>query len=150
MIIRTVKKIYNSLLKVWFLIKIFSTKKVTIYSKIDAKGIKNIDVLKIDSESNELNILKGAKNLLSENKIYLIYTEISESKKEFYRKDLRLTVDYPEDLVLCRAIYKKFIKDAPMFSIKSIVRFLDKNPKLKNMVKPYVRKGYSTMYKWGK
>ena len=36
------------------------------------KGIKNIDVLKIDSESNELNILKGAKNLLSENKIYLI------------------------------------------------------------------------------
>ena len=71
-------------------------------------------------------------------------------KVSIYRKDLRLTVDYPEDLVLCRTIYKKFIKDAPMFSIKSIVRFLDKNPKLKNMVKPYVRKGYSTMYKWGK
>ena len=51
------------------------------------KGIKSIDVLKIDSESNELNILKGAKNLLSENKIYLIYTEISESKKEFDRKE---------------------------------------------------------------
>ena len=44
-------------------------------------------MLKIDSESNELNILKGAKNLLSENKIYLIYTEISESKKEFNSKE---------------------------------------------------------------
>ena len=52
-----------------------------------SKGIKNIDVLKIDSESNELNILKGAKNLLSENKIYLIYTEISESKKEYDIKE---------------------------------------------------------------
>jgi len=70
--------------------------------------------------------------------------------RKFYRKDLRLTVDYPEDLALCRIIYKKFIKDAPMFSLKSIIKFLDKNPKLKDMVKPYVRKGYSTMYKWGK
>ena len=49
--------------------------------------IKNIDVLKIDSESNELNILKGAKKLLSENKIYLIYTEIYETKKEFDKKE---------------------------------------------------------------
>ena len=70
--------------------------------------------------------------------------------KEFYRKDLRLTIDYPEDLALCRIIYKKFHKDAPTFSLKNIVRFLDKNPKLKNMVRPYVKKGYSTMYRSGK
>jgi len=70
--------------------------------------------------------------------------------KELHRKDLRLAVDNPEDLALCRIIYKKFIKDAPMFNLKKIVRFLDKNPQLKNMVKPYVQKSYSTIYKWGK
>ena len=63
---------------------------------------------------------------------------------------MRLTVDYPEDLALCRIIYKKFIKDAPLFRLEKIVKFLDKNPNLKNMVKPYVKRGYSTMYKWGK
>ena len=70
--------------------------------------------------------------------------------KELNRKDLRLTVDYPEDLALCRKIYKKFIRQAPMFKIKSIVKFLDKNPALKKMIRPYVRAGYTSMYKWGK
>ena len=49
--------------------------------------INNIDVLKIDTEGNELNVLKGAKKLLSENKVNLIYTEISESKKKFKEKE---------------------------------------------------------------
>tara|TARA_B100000686_G_C16708947_1_gene927984 strand:+ start:671 stop:1456 length:786 start_codon:yes stop_codon:yes gene_type:complete len=70
--------------------------------------------------------------------------------KELNRKDLRLTVDYPEDLALCRKVYKKFINQAPMFKIKSIVKFLDKNPALKKMIRPYVRAGYTSMYKWGK
>ena len=49
--------------------------------------IENIDVLKIDSEGNELNILKGAVRLLSENKINVIYTEISDTKKNFIEKE---------------------------------------------------------------
>ena len=49
--------------------------------------IKNIDVLKIDAEGNELNILKGAKGLLSENRINIIFTEISETKKNFFEKE---------------------------------------------------------------
>ena len=67
--------------------------------------------------------------------------------KKFNRKDLRLTVDYPEDLAVCRIIYKRFIKDAPKFKLEKIVKFLDQNPNLKSMVKPYVKKGYPTMYK---
>ena len=70
--------------------------------------------------------------------------------KEFNRKDLRLTVDYPEDLAFCRKIYKRLIKQAPMFKLKSIIKFLDKNPELKKMIKPYLGEGYSSMYKWGK
>ena len=73
-------------------------KKIENFSEIEVKTqtldnfchnekIDFIDVLKIDSEGNELNILKGAEKLLLKNKIYLIYTEISESKKEFGKKE---------------------------------------------------------------
>ena len=51
------------------------------------KKINNIDVLKIDTEGNELNVLKGAKKLLEQNKINIIYTEISETKKRFLEKE---------------------------------------------------------------
>ena len=51
------------------------------------KKINNIDVLKIDTEGNELNVLKGAKKLLEQNKINAIYTEISETKKRFLEKE---------------------------------------------------------------
>ena len=50
-------------------------------------NIDNIDVLKIDTEGNELNVLKGAEKLLSEGKIKLIYVEISESKRKFKEKE---------------------------------------------------------------
>ena len=49
--------------------------------------INNIDVLKIDTEGNEFNVLKGAENLLKQNKINVIYTEISETKKKFLEKE---------------------------------------------------------------
>ena len=51
------------------------------------KKINNIDVLKIDTEGNEFNVLKGAEKLLEQNKINIIYTEISETKKKFLEKE---------------------------------------------------------------
>lgn len=62
------------------------------------------------------------------------------------RKDLRLTVDNPEDLVVCRAVYKKFKNKAPKIPIKEVVNFLDKNTKLKELVYPLTIEGYKTMY----
>ena len=55
------------------------------------KKINNIDVLKTDTEGNELNVLKGAKKLLEQNKINIIYTEISETKKRFLEKEKSIT-----------------------------------------------------------
>jgi spore coat polysaccharide biosynthesis protein SpsF len=72
------------------------------------------------------------------------------SPKKFNRKDIRLTVDYPEDLAVCRKIYSKLKKQAPLFKLESIVNFLDNNLELKKMFKPYLKDGYSSMYKWGK
>lgn len=62
------------------------------------------------------------------------------------RTDLRLTIDYPEDLVLCRAVYQQFKKEAPLIPLAEIIRFIDDNPALKALVDPFVEEGLKTMY----
>jgi spore coat polysaccharide biosynthesis protein SpsF len=66
---------------------------------------------------------------------------------EFIRKDLRLTVDNPEDLVVCRILYNYFKEFAPKFPISKMIEFLDKNSELKKLTAPFCEIGYSTMYK---
>jgi spore coat polysaccharide biosynthesis protein SpsF len=68
---------------------------------------------------------------------------------ELIRKDLRLTVDYPEDLVVCRAAYKALQSQAPRIRVADIVQYLDAHPKLKEIIAPYTEAGYSTMDLWG-
>ena len=66
------------------------------------------------------------------------------------RKDLRLTVDNPEDLVVCRAVYGAFRAVAPRISVAEIIRFLDANPRLIELTAPFAEEGYTTMYRWGR
>lgn len=63
------------------------------------------------------------------------------------RKDLRLTVDNPEDLTVCRRVYAQFKAQAPLIPIEKIVKFLDDNPHLIELTYPYTEVGYSTMYR---
>ena len=82
--------------------KIFQPfKKIKDYVEIEVKTqtidnfclqnkIDYIHILKLDTEGNEFNILKGAENLLSENKIKLIYTEICSIKKDYDNKSLEI------------------------------------------------------------
>jgi len=70
--------------------------------------------------------------------------------KKLNRKDIRLTVDYPEDLAVCRKIYSKLRIQAPLFRLESIIKYLDTKPELKKMFKPYLKDGYASMYRWGK
>ena len=49
----------------------------TIDSYCQKQNIKSIDILKIDVQGNEINVLKGAKQMLKEKRIKLIFTEIS-------------------------------------------------------------------------
>lgn len=69
---------------------------------------------------------------------------------ELIRKDIRLTVDNPEDLALCRIIYGVFKNTAPNIPISDIVKFLDQNKSLIDLCVKYTDEGYSTMYIWGK
>ena len=55
------------------------------------------------------------------------------------RLDLRLTVDYPEDLIVCRAVYAALKAHAPRIPLAEIVSFLDRRPDLKRLVDPFVQ-----------
>ena len=70
----------------------------------------------------------------------------SNPPPQLIRRDLRLTVDTPEDLVVCRAIYKQFKALAPRIPIASIIEFLDRNPSLIQLIAPFTEQGYATMY----
>lgn len=54
------------------------------------------------------------------------------------RLDIRLTVDYPEDLVLCRKVYEHLKNKAPRIPIIDIINFIDHHPELQALVEPYV------------
>ena len=64
------------------------------------------------------------------------------------RKDLRLTVDNPEDLVVCRAVYNYLATSERLndYNLFDIVDFLDRNPGLIQLTSPFAEEGYKTMY----
>lgn len=68
----------------------------------------------------------------------LFKVQILKPEPACQRLDLRLTVDYPEDLVLCRAVYRALQHRAPRIPLADIVRFLDGRPDLTALVQPYV------------
>ena len=55
------------------------------------------------------------------------------------RPELRLTVDYPEDLALCRAVYLALAARAPLIPMAEIIRFLDSHPTIKALVETYAK-----------
>jgi len=67
---------------------------------------------------------------------------------QLIRKDLRLTVDNPEDLSLCRIVYNAFKHVAPQIPVNDIILFLDQNKSLIELTAKYTEGGYSTMYVW--
>jgi len=64
------------------------------------------------------------------------------------RLDLRLTVDYPEDLIVVRAIYKDLLEPCPhsRYDLFRIVKYLDSRPELISLIIPFTEVGYSSMY----
>lgn len=50
--------------------------------------------------------------------------------KEHQRLDVRVTVDYPEDLIVCRELYKGLSDHLPFIKVEQIVKYLDAHPEL--------------------
>lgn len=49
----------------------------------------------------------------------------------FQRTDIRLTVDYPEDLEVIRHLYRKFYREGEILDLKQVVTYLDKHPAIR-------------------
>lgn len=64
--------------------------------------------------------------------------EVVPTSVELQRGDLRLTIDYPEDLVLCRRVYERLASHAPRIPLAEIIAVLDGTPALKALVAPFV------------
>lgn len=64
--------------------------------------------------------------------------EVVLPPEQLRRMDLRVTVDYPEDLYLCREIARTYADSMPLVSVKQIIDFLDSRPDLKKLVAPHV------------
>jgi spore coat polysaccharide biosynthesis protein SpsF len=64
--------------------------------------------------------------------------EVARPPAHLRRLDLRVTVDNPEDLMLCRAIARECGADMPLVPPEKIIAFVDSRPDLQNLVKPYV------------
>ena len=52
--------------------------------------------------------------------------------------DLRVTVDYPEDLIIAREIARGCADSMPLVPLREIIRFLDSRADLRALVSPYV------------
>ncbi|MDB5863701.1 MAG: Acylneuraminate cytidylyltransferase [Betaproteobacteria bacterium] len=57
---------------------------------------------------------------------------------KWQRLDLRVTVDYPEDLIVARAIATHFRDALPLLSTGAIIEFLDSRPDIKDLVAQFV------------
>ena len=58
--------------------------------------------------------------------------------EQYRRLDLRLTVDQPEDLILCRNVYTDLKECSPNIPSDKIITYLDTRPDLKKLVSSYV------------
>lgn len=56
-----------------------------------------------------------------------------EAPEELYHPEIRLTLDYEEDLVLIRHIYEAIYPTNPKFSTLDVIKYLDKHPELKEI-----------------
>jgi spore coat polysaccharide biosynthesis protein SpsF len=65
--------------------------------------------------------------------------EVIEAPPSLQRLDVRLTIDYPEDLVLCRRVYEALRAFAPRIPVTEIVDYLDAHPEIAALVKPYAQ-----------
>jgi len=69
-----------------------------------------------------------------------------EAPQKLIRRDIRLTVDYPEDLIICRAVYEKFKYSAPNIPLLEVVDYIDRHTQLLRLIAPFCETGYKTMY----
>jgi spore coat polysaccharide biosynthesis protein SpsF len=103
-----------------------------MWDAIDGSGFEiiSLDALRQSHRDGEKRHRSELCSLyIRENLDLFRFTKI-DPPLEIIRNDLRLTVDYPEDLIVCRAVYDALRDQAPRIRVSDTVKFLDQNPQL--------------------
>ena len=107
---------------------------------LSLKALQKSHLMGADKHRSELCTLYIRENI-SQFKV-----EKPKPLQELVRKDLRLTVDNPEDLVVCRKLFIEFKHLAPRIPVLELVKYLDNKNELKELIYPLTESGYKTMY----
>jgi spore coat polysaccharide biosynthesis protein SpsF len=123
---------YEKLILAWKLHKKNNNDFTTIDNVIDGIGFEiiNLKALEFSHKNGKKKHRSEFCTLFIRENLKFFKCENLSVNKKFYRKDLRLTVDNPEDLILCRELYKRFKNQAPKIRIDNIIQYLDENKKL--------------------
>jgi spore coat polysaccharide biosynthesis protein SpsF len=66
-----------------------------------------------------------------------------EPERNLLRPELRLTMDYKEDYEVIKSIYENLYTIKPNFTSYDIIKYLDNNPKIKNLNKDCIQAKYN-------
>src|SRR3989344_763144 len=75
-----------------------------------------------------------------ENKKKQFFIGPAVEAKGIYRRNYRLTVDYPKDLELMQKIYQRFYNINKIVDVKKVISYLDKNPLIAKINSDLVQK----------
>jgi spore coat polysaccharide biosynthesis protein SpsF len=100
----------------------------TYYELIDLKDLKRAHSAGERRHRSELCTLYMAERP-EEFKLLKLQNENSDLR----RPDVRLTVDYPEDLIVVREVYKALHKPGEFIKVGDIIKFLDDHKELKHL-----------------
>lgn len=118
-------KIKRNLKENIFFKKIFKVKIITLDSFVYENKIKRIDYLKIDTQGNEVNVLKGARSCLKNKIIKFIEIEIIFSKvysvKSSFLDIERIITPYGYRLFHIKDIYYSH-KDLKIFQLDAVYK----------------------------
>ena len=100
----------------------------TYYEVINLSDLKRAHNEGEDRHRSELCTLYMCEN---PQKFHLQRLKTGSSRLQ--RPDIRLTVDYPEDLIVVREVYKALKKEGEFIRIEDIIVYLDRHPRLKEI-----------------
>ena len=98
------------------------------YELINFKDIKQAHQEGEERHRSELCTL-----YMSENPEKFFIQKLKPKDEQLKRPDIRLTVDYPEDLIVVREVYKYFKDQNKEITVNEIIKYLDNNIKLKEV-----------------
>jgi len=88
-------------------------------------------------------LIKNSNKVFGKNRQHTCYYFLKNQKKiksfnlvaknNLNRPDLRLTLDYKEDFIVLKKVISELKKKNAYFNLSKIIKFLDKNPKLKKI-----------------